>query len=157
MSKKMTLERVRKKFGANTSEIKEEYERKIKELEVKIEQLKNERDARLTKTEKQFRKDSCITLKWLVGQEDYNWLNEWLAKNKEKEMKEAEKRHKTKHVNQLKEMSVEDYLFYYFNNPKIQGRLKKEMKKSKSEEAERLSLILTKLKLENLRLDRTRI
>jgi hypothetical protein len=157
MSEKMTLERVRKKFSANTSEIKEEYERKIKELEVKIEQLKNERDARLTRAEKQFRKDSCITLKWLVGQEDYNWLNEWLAKNKEKEMKEAEKRHKTKHVNQLKEMGVEDYLFYYFNSPKIEGRLKKEMKQSKSEEAERLSLILTKLKLENLRLVRTRI
>jgi hypothetical protein len=157
MSKEMTFERIRKKFDAKTGEIKEEHERKIKELEAKIERQKKERNARLIKAEKQFRKDSCITLKWVVGQEDYSWLNDWLVKNKEKEMEEAEKRHKTKHANKLKEMSVEDYLFYYFNKPKIEGRLKKEMEQSRSEEAKRLSLILTKLKLENLRLERTRI
>ena len=157
MSKEMTFERIRKKFHAKTSEITEEYERKTEELKAKIEQLKKQRDARLIRAEKQFRKDSSLILKWVVGQEDYSWLNAWLVKNKEKEMEEAEKRHEAKHANELKEMSVEDYLFYYLSNPRIQGRLRKEMKQSKSQEAKRLSLILTKLKLENLRLERTRI
>jgi excinuclease UvrABC ATPase subunit len=92
-----------------------------------------------------------------VGQEDYRWLNEWLIKNKEKEIKEAAKKHKTKHVNELKEMSAEDYLFYYFSNPEIERRLKKEMEQNRSEESKRLSFILAKLKLEYLRLQRTRV
>jgi hypothetical protein len=156
MSKEMALERIRKEFDAKASYIKKEYEKKIKELEAKIERKKRERDARLIKAEKQFRKDSCVVVKWVVGQEDYSWLNEWLMKEKDKEIKEAAKRHETKHVDELKEMSAEDYLFYYFNNPEIELRLK-EMEQNKSEEAKRLSFILAKLKLENLRLQRTRI
>jgi hypothetical protein len=78
-------------------------------------------------------------------------------KNKEKEMKEAEKRHETKHAKELKETSAEDYLVYYIKKPKIEERLKKEMKQGKSEEAQRISLILAKLIDENLRLDRARI
>jgi hypothetical protein len=93
----------------------------------------------------------------VVGQQDYRWLSEWLMKNKEKEIKEAGEKHETGHVNELKEMSAEDYLFYYLNNPEIERRLKKEMEQNKSEEAKRLSFILAKLKLENLRLQRTRI
>jgi len=150
MSKEPTLERVRKKLEAKTSEIKEEYERKIKELEEKIEQHKRERDARLIKTKKRFSKDFCITLKSVVGEEDYNWLYEWLVKNREKEIEEAEKRHERKRANELKEMSVEDYLFYYFNDPKIERRLKKDIKQSKSEEVKRLSFILAKVRLEKM-------
>jgi hypothetical protein len=123
---------------------------------VKRELSERKRNEILVKVEKQFRKDSGVVFKWIVGQEDYSWFNEWLIKNKEKEIEEAEKRHKTRHVKKLKEMSVEDYLFYCFNNPEIEGRLRKEMK-PKSEEAERLSFILGKLKAEYLRLQRTRI
>jgi hypothetical protein len=157
MPKEMTLEPIRNKLHAKSSKIKEEYERRIEKLEAKIEQLRKERDTRLVKADKRFRKDSCVWFTRVVGQQDYRWLSEWLMKNKEKEIKEAGKKHETKHVNELKEMSAEDYLFYYLNNPEIERRLKKEMEQNKSEEAKRLSFILAKLKLENLRLQRTRI
>ncbi len=155
MSKKPTLEGARKKLESRTSEIKEEYERKIKELEKKVKQHKKERNARLIRAEKQFRRDFCLTFKGVLGEEDYSWLREWLMKNRKKEIEEAEKRHKTKRVNELQEMSVEDYLFCYFNDPKIERWLKKDMEHSKSEEVSRLSLILTKLRMENLRAKRT--
>jgi hypothetical protein len=150
MSKEPTLERVRKKLDAKTSEIKEEYEGKIKELEEKIEQHKKERDARLIKTEKRFRRDFCIAFKSVVGEEDYSWLCEWLMKNREKQIEEAEKRHERRRANELKEMSVEDYLFYYFNDPKIERRLEKDIEPSKSEEVKRLSFILAKVRLEKM-------
>jgi len=150
MSKEPTLERVRKKLEAKTSEIKEEYEGKIKELEEKIEQHKRERDARLIKTEKRFRRDFCVAFKSVVGEEDYSWLCEWLMKNREKEIEEAEKRHERRRANELKEMSVEDYLFHYFNDPKIERRLEKDIGQSKSEEAKRLSFILAKVRLEKM-------
>jgi hypothetical protein len=153
----MASERIRKKFDAKTKEIKEKYERKTRELEAKIEQHKRERDTRLAKAEKQLRKDAGVFFKRVVGQEDYIWLNEWLMKNKEKEIKEAANKHETKHVDELKEMSAEDYLFYYFSNPEIERRLRKEMEQNRSEEAKRLSSILAKLKLEYLRLQRTRV
>lgn len=156
MSKEPTLERAKKKFEARTSEIKEEYERKIKEPEEKIKQHKRERNARLIRAEKQFRKDFCLTFKGVVGEEDYSWLSERLMKNRKKEIEEAEKRHETKRANELKEMNGEDYLFRYFSDPKIRRQLKKDIAQGKSEEAKRLSLILSKLRLENLRLERTR-
>jgi hypothetical protein len=118
-----------------------------------IDRKRKERDAR-RKAEKQLWKDSAVVFKWIVGQEDYSWLNEWLMKSKEKEIEEAGKRRKTRHVKKLKEMSAEDYLFHYFNNPEIEDRLKKEMT---PKEAKRLSFILLKLKAEYLRLQRTRI
>jgi hypothetical protein len=150
MSKEPTLERVRKKLEARTGEIKEEYEGKIKELKDKIKQHKKERDARLIKTEKRFRKDFCTAFKSVVGEEDYNWLCDWLVKNKEKEIEEAEKRRERRRANELKEMSVEDYLFHYFNDPKIKRRLEKDIEQSKSEEAKRLSFILAKVRLEKM-------
>lgn len=155
MSKEPILERARKKLEARTSEIKEEYGRKTKELKEKIEQHKRERDAGLNRAEKRFRRDYCIVYKEVVGEEDYSWLCEWLMKNREKEIEEAEKRHKVKLANELKEMSFEDYLFCYFNDPEIEARLKKDTDQSKSEEVKRLSFILAKLKLENLILKRT--
>jgi hypothetical protein len=157
MSKEPTFKRARKRLEARTSEIKEEYERKIKELEEKIEQHKRERDASLIRAEKQFRKDFLVTFKGVVGEEDYSWFCEWLMKNREKEIEEAEKKHERKRSNELKEMSFEDYLFRYFNDPETEGRLKKDMEQSKPEEVKRLSFILAKLKLENLRLERTTI
>lgn len=157
MSKKPILERIRKKLEVRNSEIKEEYERKIRELEEKIEQHKMERDARLLKTEKQFRKGFFAVFKSVVGEEDYSWLCKWLVKNKEKEIEEAEKRHERKRVDELGKMSIEDYLFWYFYDPEVEERLKKDMEKSKPEEVKRLSFILSKLRLEKLRLSRTRL
>jgi hypothetical protein len=157
MTEESTLKRVRTKLETRAGEIKKEYERKIKELEEKMEKLKHERDARLIKIEKRFRKDFLVTLKSFVGEDDYSWLRGWLMKNKEKETKEAEKEHETKHSNELKEMSTEDYIFYYFSDPKLEGRLKRDLKQSKPEEIRRLSFILEKLKLETIELERTRI
>ncbi len=154
MSKEPTLERVKKELEARTSEIKEEYERKIRELEEKIEKHKRERDARLVETEKKSSKDFGVAFKWFVGEEDYIWLCKWLIKKKEKEIEEAEKLHEKKRAEELKKMNIEDYLLDYFKDPEIE-RLKKDMKQSKREESKRLSLILTKLKLEQLRLSRT--
>ena len=155
MSEEPTLERVRKELEARTKEIKEEYGNKIKELKEEIEQHKTERNARLTRAEKRFHKDFCVIFKGVLGEGDYNWLCGWLMKNREKEIEEAEKRHERKRENELREMNVEDYLFYYFNHPKIEARLKKDTEQSRPEEVKRLSFILGKLKLENLRLERT--
>jgi hypothetical protein len=157
MSKEPTLERVKKKFEARTSEIKEEYERKKRELDEKIEQHKKKRDAGLIKAEKQFREGFFFVFKSVLGEEDYNWLCKWLVKNKEKEIEEADKRREKKRADELEKMSVEDYLFWYFYDPEVEERLKKDMEQSKPEEVKRLSFILSKLRLEKLRLTRTRL
>jgi hypothetical protein len=157
MSKEPTLERVKKELEARTSEIKEEYERKIGALEEKIEEHKKEREARLVEAEKKSRKDFSVAFKWFVGEEDYGWLLKWLMKNKEKKIEEAEKRHERKRADELNKMSVEDYLYYYFYNPEIEERLKKDMEQSKPEEVKRLSYILTKWRLEAQRIGRTRL
>jgi ABC-type Zn uptake system ZnuABC Zn-binding protein ZnuA len=157
MTEESTLKRVRRRLETRAGEIKKEYEKKIKELEEKIEKLKQERDARVIKVEKRFRKDFLVTLKSVVGEDDYSWLCEWLMKNREREIEEAEKRHETKHSNELKEMSTEDYLFCYFSDPELEGRLKRDLKQSKQEEIKRLSDVLAKLKLEKIELERTRI
>jgi hypothetical protein len=161
MSKRPTLQQVRKKFEARTSQIKREHEKKIKKLEARIEEHKTERDARLAEAEKQFRKDFGVVVKWIVGEEDYSWLSKWLMKNREKEIEEAESKNEAKRTNELREMCFEDYLFYYFyyyfENPEVERRLKKEMEQNESEETERLSSILAKLKLQKFHWDRTRI
>ncbi len=161
MSKESTLYQVRKKFEAKTSQIKREHEKKIKGLEARIDEHKTERDTRLAEAEKQFRKDFRVVIKWIIGEEDYGWLSKWLMKNRDKEIEEAENKSETKRINELREMSLEDYLFYYFyyyfENPEVERRLKKEMKQNRSEETERLSSILAKLKLQKFHWDRTRI
>jgi hypothetical protein len=157
MSKEPTLERVKKKFEARTSKIKEEYERKKRELDEKIEKHKRERDAGLIEAEKQFREGFFFVFKSVLGEEDYNWLCKWLVKNKEKEIKEADKAREKKRADELEKMSVEDYLFWYFYDPEVEERLKKDMEQSKPEEVKRLSFIVSKLRLEKLRLTRTRV
>ena len=154
MSKELALEEVRNKVEARKNQIKREYEDKIKKLEEKIEQHKRERDAKLTEAEKQFREGFFQAFRSAVGEEDYTWLCEWLMKNKENEIKEAGNRHEKKRADELKKMNVDDYLLDYFKDPEIE-RLKRDMKQSKPEEAKRLSLILTKLRLEQLILSRT--
>jgi len=156
MLKEPTLKRVRKKLEERTGEIKREYETKVKELEEKIEQHKRERDARLVEADKNFHKDFSIAVKWLVGEEDYSWLCEWLMKNREKEIEEAKKKHERKRLHELKNLSAEDYLFYYLNNPEIEQQIKKDTKHSEPEEIKRLTFNLSKLKLEKIREDRTR-
>lgn len=157
MSKEPTLERVKKKFEARTSEIKEEYERKKRELDEKIEQHKKERDSGLIEAEKQLREGFFFAFKSVLGEEDYNWLYKWLVKNKENEIKEADKRREKKRADELAKMSVEDYLFWYFYDPEVEERLKRDMEQSKPEEVKRLSFIVSKLRLEKLRLSRTRL
>jgi hypothetical protein len=157
MPKGPTLERVKKKFEARTSEIKEEYERKKRELDEKIEQHKRERDAGLIQAEMQFREGFFYVFKSVLGEEDYNWLCKWLEKNKEKEIEEADKVREKKRAEELEKMSIEDYLFWYFYDPEVEERLKKDMEQSKPEEVKRLSFILSKLKLEKRRLSRTRL
>ena len=154
---KPTLEQIRQKFDAKTKEIREEYGRRTKELEAKIEHRKRERDTGLARAERQFRRDSGVAIEAVIGEEDYAWLRKWLMKNKEEEIAEAGSRNETKRVNRLQKMSFEDYLFHYFNRPDVKRRFRGRMKRDKSEESARFSSIVVKLKLENLRLDRTLI
>lgn len=135
---------------------KKEHEAKEQTLEERIEERKKERDAKRAKEERRFRKDSSTTLKWLVGDQHYRWLCEWMKKNKEREIEEAKKKHEWKRKEELEKMSIEDYLFHYFSDPQLKQRLKKDRKHSKPEEIERLSVILVKLQEENLRLIWTR-
>jgi hypothetical protein len=107
--------------------------------------------------EKQYREGFFFVFKSVLGETDYNWLCRWLVKNKEKEIEEANKAREKKPADELEKMSVEDYLFWYFYDPKVEERLKKDMEQSKPEEAERLSFIVSKLRLEKLRLNRTRL
>jgi len=155
--KEQPLELIRKKFEARKRQIKREHDSKIKQLEKKIEQFKRERDAKLAKADKRCSKDFSIVFKSLIGEEDYRWLCEWLLKNKESNIKEAQKKHEKRRAEELKNLNVEDYFFYYFNNPKIGLQLKKDAERSKPEEVKRLSFILAKVDLEKYRLDRTRI
>ena len=154
-SKELTLEEVRNKFEARKSQIKREYEDKIKKLEEKIGQHKKQRDTQLTRSEKRFQKDFCLALKELLGKKDFEWLSKWLVTRKEKEVEEANKRLEEGRAGELKEMSAEDYLFCYLNDPGIEKRLQEDIAASKPEDAERLMSVVTKLKLERIWLDGT--
>jgi methylase of polypeptide subunit release factors len=157
MPKKSTLKQVRKKFEARMSRIKREYENKISKLEERIGKNKTERDARLARSERRFRKEFCLILKEIIGREDYEWLIQWLVKSKETETEEAEKRLEKALTNELKEMSPEDYLFRYLSDPEIEKRLNESREASKPEDIMRLTSIVTKLKLEKAWVDRTLI
>ena len=155
MSKELTLEEVRNKFEARKSQIKREYEDKIRKLEEKIGQHKKQRDTKLTRSEKRFRKEFCLTLKEIVGKEDYELLRKWLMTRKKKEVEEAEKRHEKERANELKEMNAEDYLFCYLNDPENEKRLQEDAAASKLEDVKLLTSVVTKLKLEHVWLDGT--
>lgn len=155
MPKEPRLEKVRKRLQTETEKIKKEYGIKIKQLEDKIEQFNREREQRIVKAEKRFRKDFCVTFESVLGEGDYRWLVKWLSENKNKEIEEAEKTQQKKRANELKQMSAEDYLFYYFNDPKLDRKLNKDIEQNKKEEIERLSFILAKLRMENVNVKRT--
>ena len=148
MPKEVTLEEVRKRFEAKASQIRREYEEKKKRLREKLEQTELERDAGLVNAEKQFRKDSSLTLKAILG-EDYEWLMQKLAESKEAETKEAEERFQIERAEKLRGMSLEDYLFRYLSDPEVGERLKAIIKAGKPEDIERFVSIESKLKLEN--------
>jgi len=154
-SKELTLEEVRYKFEARKSQIMREYEDKIRKLEEKIGQHKKQRDTRLTRSEKRFRKEFCLTLKEIVGKEDYELLSKWLVTRKKKEVGEAEKRYEKERACELKDMSSEDYLLYYLNDPEIEKRLQEDKASSKPKDFELLTSVVTKLKLEHAWLDGT--
>ncbi len=148
MPKGLTLEEVRKRFEARTSQIRREYEEKTKRLKEKLEQTESERDAGLVNAEKQFRKDSCLTLKAILG-DDYEWLMQKLAKSKETETEEAEQRFQIERVDKLRAMNLEEYLFRYLNDPEVGERLKAIIKAGNPEDIEHFVSIESKLKLEN--------
>jgi len=149
MSKELTLEEAKNKFEAKKSQIKREYEDKIKKLEEKIGQHKKQRDTKLTRSEKWFRKEFCFALKEIVGKEDYELLSKWLMTRKKKEMEEVEKRLEKGRAGELKEMSAEDYLFCYLNDPGVEKRLQEDIASSKPEDVMLLTRVRTKLKLES--------
>ena len=86
--------------------------------------------------------------KELLGKEDCEWLNKWLAANKEKEAEEAEKRKKKSRANELRQMGPEDYLFGYLSDAEFEKRIKQSREANKPEDIERLTSILVKLRQE---------
>jgi uncharacterized protein YecA (UPF0149 family) len=155
MPEKSILEKVKKRFQTRRSEIENESENKLRKLQDKIEQIKKERDARLAKSERRFRQEFCIALKEIVLKEDYDWLIQWLMKNKEMEAEEAEKKLEKERADELKAMSAEDYLFRFLTDPEIAERLKANIDPSKPEDIERLTSIVTKLRLDKAWVDGT--
>lgn len=100
-------------------------------------------------------KEFSLALKKVLGKEDYEWLIQWIVKNKEKEAEEAEKREETILANKLREISPEDYLFGYLGDPEIEKKLKASDAINKREDVERFSQIVAKLRLEKIWVDGT--
>lgn len=101
------------------------------------------------------RKEFCTTLNEVLGKEDYEWLIQWIAKNKEKEAEEAEKREETILASDLRQISPEDYLFSFLGDPEIAKKLKIKSKINTPEEIERFSDIIIRLKLRKIWVDGT--
>ncbi len=155
MPKQSSFEEARKKFEAKRSQIRREYEEKRRRLEEKLKETERKRDTGLFDAEKKFRNDSCSTLKVILGEEDYEWLIQKLAKNKETETEEAEQNFEIERIDKLRAMSLEDYLFRYLSDPDVWERLKANIKEGKPEDIERLISIESKLKQENIWLNGT--
>ncbi len=154
MPKQSSFEEAKKKFEARRRQIRREHEEKRRRLEEKLKETELKRDTGLFDAEKKFRKDSCSTLKVILG-EDYEWLIQKLAKNKETEIEEAEQNFEMERIDKLRAMSLEDYLFRYLSDPDVGKRLKANIKKGKPEDIVRLISIESKLKQENLWLNGT--
>ena len=75
-------------------------------------------------------------------------LNKWLVTNKEREAKEAGKRTKRNRVNELRQMSSEEYLFGYLSDAEFEKRINQSSEANKPEDVERLTSILAKLRQE---------
>ena len=82
MSSESAVKKAREKFEKR----KEEIEREHEALEKRI---RKEKEARLAKSEQEFRKELCLAIKQVLGEEEWLWLTQWLAKNKEKEKRES--------------------------------------------------------------------
>lgn len=100
-------------------------------------------------------KEFSLALKKVLGKEDYEWLTQWLVKNKAKEAEVAEKRGETVMAKKLREISPEDYLFCYLGDPEIKKKLKTTDAINKHEDTERFTQILAKLRLAKIWVDGT--
>jgi hypothetical protein len=141
MAKQLILKEIKERFEKRRSKIRNEYEN----LE---EKMKKEKEMRIANSEKEFRKELSLALRELLGKEDCEWLNKWLATNKEKEVEEAEKRKKENRANELRQMSPEDYLFGYLSDAEFEKRASQSSEANKPEDVERLTSILVKLRQE---------
>ena len=155
MPKKSALDQVRKKFEAKTKQINREYEHKIRTLEDKISKNKKLRDSKLVMSRKEFRKDFCLTIKDIIGRDDYEWFIQWLDRNKEKEVKEAEGKSEKLRASKLRKMSSENYLFHWLSEPQMEKRLNKSRGANKQEDTLRLRNIMAMLKNEKAWIDKT--
>jgi hypothetical protein len=147
-SKKSDLKQIRKKFEEKRNEIKKEHDN----LQEKI---KKKRGARLESSEKEFRRELSLAVKELVGKEDYDWFTQRLTTMKENEAEAAEKNLEKALATTFREMSPNDYLFRYLDDPEAEKRFILGIKTSKPEDIERLTSIVTKLRLEAVWVDRT--
>jgi len=147
MSSESAVKHAREKFEKRKEKIEKEHEA----LEKRV---RKEKEARLAKSEQEFRKELCLAIKQVLGEEDWLWLTRWLAKNKEKETEDAENRHESERSDGLRKMNSEDYLFRYLSDPSIKKKLE-ESDSNKPEETERLVSIVSKLRLEKVWVDGT--
>jgi len=142
MFSESAVKQAREKFKKR----KEEIEREHQALEKRI---RKEKEARLAKSAQEFRKEFCLTIKQLLGEEDWLWLTQWLAAKKEKETEDAENRYESERAEELRKMNSEDYLFRYLSDPIIKKKLD-ESESNKPEDTERLVSIVSKLRLEKV-------
>ena len=147
MSSESAVKKAREKFEKR----KEEIEREHEALEKRI---RKEKEARLAKSEQEFRKELCLAIKQVLGEEEWLWLTQWLAKNKEKETEGAENRHESERADELRKMDSKDYLFRYLSDSSIKKKLE-ESNSNKIEDTERLVSIVSKLRLEKVWVDGT--
>jgi len=147
MSPKSAVKQAREKFEKR----KEEIEREHEALEKRI---RKKKEARLAKSEEEFRKEFGLAIKQILGEEDWRWLTQWLATNKEKETEDAENRHESGLAEELKKMNSADYIFRYLRDPSIKKKLE-ESNSNKPEDTERLVSIVSKLRLEKVWVDGT--
>ena len=98
-------------------------------------------------------KTFSLALKDVLGKEDYQWLIKFAGNHKEKEIQDAENHFEMEKIAQLKAMSTEGYLFHALSDPDFEKKLKESG--LAEHDAERIGIIVAKLRFEKVWLDET--
>lgn len=82
MSQESSIKKNREKFEKRMEEMGKEHEA----LE---QQIRRDMEAKLARSELEFRKEFALAVREVLGQEDWLLLTKWLARNREKEVEGA--------------------------------------------------------------------
>ena len=105
------------------------------------------------KTSTKKHREFSLALKDVLGKEDYQWLIEFAEKHREKETKDAENAFEIEKVAKLEAMSTEGYLFHALSDADFEKKLRESG--LDEHDAERIGIIVAKLKFEKVWLDET--